>query len=274
MPVPTDPPIRRRLPQRRALAWAIACACTAALPGIAQTTPQSTNAVRWPDAADMERARIARPMPPISPPISPATSTPAPSSGVPRVEALPSPLRPTESSHPASGRGQTSIDIEALARQGQALGSSGDASGPTSQPSGLRVFVTLDMPQGSLERLVAQAERHGATLVLRGLKDQSMRLTLERVQALLGQRPVAWQIDPGAFEHYRVQAAPTFVLDLPHTDPGGHAHCTGGGCTERAPFVSVSGDVSLDYALQAMARRQPLAAPRALQHLGRQGVGP
>jgi conjugal transfer pilus assembly protein TrbC len=268
VPVPTDPPIRRRLPQRRALAWAIACACTAALPGIAHTTPQSTNAVRWPDAADMERARIARPMPP-------DTSTPAPSSGVPRVEALPSPLRPTESSHPsAKVLGSTGIDIEALARQGQALGSSGGAAGSASQPSGLRVFVTLDMPQGSLERLVTQAERHGATLVLRGLKDQSMRLTLERVQALLGQRPVAWQIDPGAFEHYRVQAAPTFVLDLPHTDPGGHAQCTGGGCTERAPFVSVSGDVSLDYALQAMALRQPLAAPRALQHLGRQGVRP
>lgn len=271
MPVPIDPPIRRRPPQRRALALAIACASTAVLPVIAQTTPQSTNTVRWPDAADMERARIARPMPPTSP----STSTPAPSSGVPRVEALPSPLRPTDPGHPsAKVLGSTGIDIEALARQGQALGSSGGASGSASQPTGLRVFVTLDMPQGSLERLVAQAERHGATLVRRGLKDQSMRLTLERVQALLGQRPVAWQIDPGAFEHYRVQAAPTFVLDLPHTAPDGHAQCTGGSCTERAPFVSVSGDVSLDYALQAMARRQPLAAPRALQHLGRQGVRP
>jgi conjugal transfer pilus assembly protein TrbC len=136
------------------------------------------------------------------------------------------------------------------------------------------VFVTLDMPQGSLERLVEQAERHGATLVLRGLKDQSVRLTLTRIQTLLGQRPVAWQIDPAAFEHYRVHAAPTFVLDLPHPARTGQEQCSSGSCTERSPFISVSGDVSLDYALQTMARRQPLAAPRAMQHLGRHGERP
>ena len=42
--------------------------------------------------------------------------------------------------------------------------------------------------------------------------------------------------------------------------------CAGTGCTAptaQANFLSVSGDVSLDYALDAMLRASPEAAPRA-----------
>jgi len=42
--------------------------------------------------------------------------------------------------------------------------------------------------------------------------------------------------------------------------------CTGTGCaapTPEAAYLSVSGDVSLDYALDAMLRASPEAAPRA-----------
>ena len=37
----------------------------------------------------------------------------------------------------------------------------------------------------------------------------------------------------------------------------------GSGCVTPAGFVSVAGDVSLDYALEAVMRRRPEAAPRA-----------
>ncbi len=37
----------------------------------------------------------------------------------------------------------------------------------------------------------------------------------------------------------------------------------GGGCATPAAFVSVAGDVSLDYALEAILRRRPEAAPVA-----------
>ena len=136
---------------------------------------------------------------------------------------------------------------------------------PPPQEPGLRIFLTLDMPQGSLRRLVHQAERAGAVLVLRGLKNQSMRQTVAAVSDLLGQRKAGWVIDPEAFERHGVEAAPTFVLILGEDAPP----CSATTCTVPRPFVSVSGDVSLDYALEHMSRRQPGAAAVASPYLSR-----
>jgi conjugal transfer pilus assembly protein TrbC len=111
--------------------------------------------------------------------------------------------------------------------------------------------------------------------VLRGLKAQSMRQTLAAVGELIETRRVSWVIDPDAFTRFQVSAAPTFVLTLadeplPGTVGFGSVpelpRCSGTGCAEptaQANFLSVSGDVSLDYALDAMLRASPEAAPRA-----------
>ncbi len=141
----------------------------------------------------------------------------------------------------------------------------------------LRIFVTLTMPAGSLERLVEQAEHAGAVLVLRGLHRQSMRETLAAVNALIGTRRVQWLIDPEAFEHYRIQVAPSFVLTPAadsasmqaklSTDNG--EQCETAICREPAHFVRVAGDVSLDYALEFMARRSPQAAEQSRSYLRR-----
>ncbi len=164
------------------------------------------------------------------------------------------------------------IDIAAMARQGAALTTPPAA---TSGTSALRIFITLDMPRGSLQRLVDHAARSGATLVLRGLKAQSMRQTLAAVGELIETRRVSWVIDPDAFTRFQVSAAPTFVLTLadepmPGTPGFGSVpelpRCAGTGCaapTAQANFLSVSGDVSLDYALDAMLRASPEATPRA-----------
>jgi len=168
------------------------------------------------------------------------------------------------------------IDIAAMARQGAALTTPQAAN---NGDSALRIFITLDMPRGSLQRLVDQATRSGATLVLRGLKAQSMRQTLAAVGELIETRRVSWVIDPDAFTRFQVSSAPTFVLSLSDQPaartPGLEAlpelpRCSGGGsgsgCTSLATdasYLSISGDVSLDYALNVMARRNPEAAPRA-----------
>jgi conjugal transfer pilus assembly protein TrbC len=164
------------------------------------------------------------------------------------------------------------IDIAAMARQGGALTTLPTAD---NSASALRIFITLDMPRASLQRLVDQANRSGATLVLRGLKGQSMRQTLAAVGELIETRRVSWVIDPDAFTRFKVSAAPTFVLTLADEPmPGTPAlgpvpdlpRCSGSGCASPATdasYLSISGDVTLDYALDAMARRSPEAAPRA-----------
>lgn len=203
----------------------------------------------------MARALKAQPLP------TPDRLTTQPTRAIPRIA-------PDAATPPAAG----TIDIATMARQGAALTAPPPA---TSGISALRIFITLDMPRGSLQRLVDQAARSGATLVLRGLKAQSMRQTLAAVGELIETRRVSWVIDPDAFTRFQVSAAPTFVLTLadeplPGTPGFGSVpelpRCAGTGCAapaSQANFLSVSGDVSLDYALDAMLRASPEATPRA-----------
>jgi conjugal transfer pilus assembly protein TrbC len=230
------------------------------VPGIAlpQPVPQ------WPGPEDMARALKRQPLP------TPERLATQPRREIPRI--APNIIDP-----PAVG----TIDIAVMARQGAALTMPApEANGA----SALRIFITLDMPRASLQRLVDQAEHSGSTLVLRGLKAQSMRQTIAAVGELIETRRVSWVIDPNAFTRFSVSSAPTFVLSL--ADEPGPAtpsmpgipgiagldtapelpRCGGGSCTtpaSPATYISVSGDVSLDYALDAMMRRSVDAAPRA-----------
>jgi conjugal transfer pilus assembly protein TrbC len=198
---------------------------------------------QWPTAEDIERVQKATPFP-----------------SAERIGSQPVPLPPKVV--PQAG----GIDIEALARSKfRVPGAAADR--PSTEPlvdqSPLRIFITLEMPQASLRLLVDQAARSGAVLVLRGLKAQSMRETLAAVRGLMGNRNVAWLIDPEAFTRCGVQQAPSFVLSLNEaSNVGAQRSCTSG-CTTSTAFVSVAGDVSLDYALETIMRRRPETAPRA-----------
>ena len=231
---------------------ASALAASLAFDACAQGQP---TAPRWPTAQEIERAKADRPLP------APEAPIPAPRA-LPRIGAGSGAGPDAAQRPPASGAG---IDIGALARQGsQISGAMSPGALPPQEPA-LRIFVTLDMPQGSLRRLVDQAERAGAVLVLRGLKNQSMRQTVATVSELLGERKAGWVIDPEAFERHSVEAVPTFLLTMGEDAPT----CSATTCTVPRPFVSVSGDVSLDYALEHMARRHTGAAAVAGPYLSR-----
>jgi conjugal transfer pilus assembly protein TrbC len=121
-------------------------------------------------------------------------------------------------------------------------------------PGGLSVFVSLSMPRGNLELLVAEAERTGATLVLRGMVDRSISKTMRAVRKLVGQRKIAWTIDPDAFARFRVEAVPVFVL----TRQGARFEgCGDEACFPQDDYVRLSGDVSIAYALDAIERLMP-----------------
>lgn len=172
----------------------------------------------------------------------------------PNVEALPQPLS------------RTPIDLEALARgyasQADAMTQAqGLATGP-----GLLVFVSLSMPRPTLQRLVDQAARAKASIVLRGFANGSLRDTVAQVQGLIGSRQVAVQIDPLAFDRYAVTRVPTFVLVREGTRP---VACASGSCAPADSFLRTSGDVSLDYALEHMRRSPPGFGPAADSFLKR-----
>lgn len=235
--------------------WMLLAALLAPGFALAQTSESSSP---WLGEADQRNALQARPLP------SPERLRQAPVKPLPKIEGI----RPLP------------LDLNALARQGADLGKLKPSSEPA---SGLRIFITLEMPRASLVRLADQAARSGAVMVLRGLKAQSMRQTLETLQGLLGdakltQPNVHWVIDPQAFELMGVQSAPTFVLSLGDTlaptFPSPEDTCSANSCGAAAATVSVAGDVTLHHALGVMARHSPLAAARAQPLLARLSTSP
>ena len=164
---------------------------------------------------------------------------------------------PVPSTPKVSTTGSTApIDLEQLARQIQDPQTTFARDANNAAPR-LQIFVTLAMPEASLSALIAQAARAEAVLVLRGAKNGSVRQTLEAARKLIGTQAVAWHIDPPAFTRYHVTAAPTFVLTRASAQPSA---CADAVCLADHDFAKVTGDVSLDYALEAIARGAPTFA--------------
>lgn len=231
------------------LILALGAALVAGSSALAQTTPVVTE-------ADIERAR--RETPTVTeqdieaarqkyarPGETGLRSSPLNS---PNLEALPQPATPVP------------VDLEALARgyagQSDAMTR---AQGLTAGP-GLFIFVSLTMPRATLQGLVDQAARAKATIVIRGFANGSLRDTVAQVQGLIGNRQVAIQIDPQAFDRFAVVKVPSFVLVRDGTRP---VTCASGSCAPADSFLRSTGDVSLDYALEHMQRLAPGFSPAA-----------
>jgi conjugal transfer pilus assembly protein TrbC len=159
-------------------------------------------------------------------------------------EALPQPA-------PASA-----VDIGAIARGFDAQVAQ-QAQNVRAQGTGLLVFVSFSMPDESLRRLVGQVARVRGRVLLRGLVGDSLQQTVVHAQRVIGQQKAGLSIDPEAFQAFDVQAVPTFVLTR-----GNHPR----GCREAAcaaDSVSVTGDVTLAYALDHIAQASPAFAAEA-----------
>jgi conjugal transfer pilus assembly protein TrbC len=205
----------------------------------ATSTPTSSG--RQPTEAEIEDAARMQRMPT-------AAEVEAATSSTPKLNAIPS---------------GAPLDIEALARALQEPSADLKSSIDTRR---LRIFVTLAMPEATLRALTTQALRTSATLVLRGAKNGSIRQTLEAVRDLIGAQPVAWEIDPPAFARYDITLVPSFVLSTGNPLAGS---CEPQTCASNGDFAKVAGDVSLDYALEAIARGAPHLAADASAFLTR-----
>jgi len=135
-----------------------------------------------------------------------------------------------------------------------------DASAALPRDAAPLVFVSLSMPEASLRALLAHGRPIGAALVLRGLLDESMKRTVERLTELLGTAAGAAGeagpgaetsvlIDPTLFDRFEIDAVPAFVLPLEAPTP-----CDAAGRCATPRHVKLAGDVGLAYALDVMAR--------------------
>ena len=178
----------------------------------------------------------------------------APIPSTPKIDALPTP----STSH--------NIDLEAIAKGYEANRDHMTMAQGLASGSKLLIFVSFTMPEATLVRLIDQAARSGATIVIRGPIEGSLTKTVTAVHRLIGQRRVAIQIDPQAFDRFSVMKAPTFVLlkDGAQAQP-----CTAGMCFAKDSFALTTGDVSLDYALEHILNSSPRLAKDARAYLAK-----
>jgi conjugal transfer pilus assembly protein TrbC len=214
-----------------------------------QEVEKAKQLYRQPSDAEVEAARQKYRMP-SERALSGAAETQSPVN----VDAIPRP----------KGR----IDVEALARSYEANRRAFETKGYTTDQPALLVFVTLGMPERTLRLLIDQAARTRAVLMLRGLKNASIKQTAARVQQLIGDASVEFQIDPQAFDRFGILTAPTFVMVKAGAQV---SDCAVGTCVGSDAFVSIAGDVSIDYALRAIAQRAPRFRSDAELFLRRMG---
>lgn len=113
----------------------------------------------------------------------------------------------------------------------------------------LLVFVSFSLPEASLKRIAYESKKSGAIMVLRGMKDNSLRET-QRAAGGLAALGAKVMIHPDLFTQYAVTEVPTFVLAKSNSQDS----CTDGNeCIGR---LAVKGDVSLQYVLDKFSQAE------------------
>lgn len=116
----------------------------------------------------------------------------------------------------------------------------------------LYYFFSFSMPEGSIKAIVPEAEKTGAVMVIRGMKeDIGLRATLMKVSEVLKHREKesykaeVW-IHPVLFRCFHVDAVPQIVYVVGNQDTNG--------CS--SDYIKVRGDVPLEYALSLIAKEE------------------
>ena len=110
----------------------------------------------------------------------------------------------------------------------------------------LMIFVSSSIPQSSLKDLMIQAKKSGGVLVFRGFVG-SLKNTTEFL-ARISKENVSAIIDPRLFDIFKVGVVPTFIV-LANNTQG----CDGLNCAVTPLHDRVSGNISLNYALETIA---------------------
>lgn len=114
----------------------------------------------------------------------------------------------------------------------------------------LYYFWSFSMPEASLKAALADGEKIGLVAVLRGLPEGSAKISLGRLQRLLGNHKTEVLIEPRLFTLYGIAAVPALV----------YAEDVDRSCETCEPVprhAIVAGDVPLVSALEHLAHEAP-----------------
>lgn len=128
------------------------------------------------------------------------------------------------------------------------------------------IAVSLTMPPEALRRLVKDADKAGAQVVIRGFVNNSMEQTAAAARRAMDQDLAGGvAIDPQVFRAYGIQRVPAFIVARSPVTP-----CDGVDCVSAAaPHDRVSGNISLGAALKVLADEGDAAPDVAAAALAR-----
>lgn len=87
---------------------------------------------------------------------------------------------------------------------------------PSDSPEGnLYIFVSFSLGEKALMNLAQEAQRYGATLVLRGFRGGSYAKTVQALQKIILKTSQGFVVDPELFTFFSISSVPTFVLAKP-----------------------------------------------------------
>ncbi|MEW8701733.1 MAG: type-F conjugative transfer system pilin assembly protein TrbC [Candidatus Thiodiazotropha sp.] len=146
------------------------------------------------------------------------------------------------------------IDLDALMAR---YGSPAPELTASDSDERLLIFISASMPQASLKKLARQAAHVKAPLILRGFIEGNLDATARFMSDILGDgEPSAHAlIDPRLFDRFDVKQVPAVVLVPDGACVAGVQTCP----KTTLAHVHVAGDVTLDYALEHIARTRPEA---------------
>lgn len=158
---------------------------------------------------------------------------------------------------------QTRNDLARLLNQDLTSTPLADVAKTSAGPQ-LYLFVSFAMPEQSLKKLLRQSASINATLVLRGFINGSLTETKNSIAKILESDAqghtaidVGFAIDPTLFDRFMVNTVPTFVLTEAAAE-----RCTEQSCPIPT-HARLSGDVTLSYVLETMAREAPVMRSQA-----------
>ncbi len=121
----------------------------------------------------------------------------------------------------------------------------------------LMIFVSSSIPQSSLKDLMIQAKKSGGVLVFRGMIG-----SLKSTAKFLGdisKNNVQAIIDPRLFDLFNVQVVPTIIVLKTATQncqSDGNGDNNGNSCKITPIHDRISGNITLDYALETIVNGQ------------------
>lgn len=133
------------------------------------------------------------------------------------------------------------------------------------KPSAILIFVSFSMPKQSLEAILRDAKKIHASVVIRGLIDDSFQKTYQRIAELVNSSGgEGMELNPLWFKRFKIQSVPSVVV-LPTDSPCFNDET----CEPARDYDQMTGNITISAALKMIRNKESVASDVAEAALDR-----